>query len=139
MRISASPHQTTSAYAGLHKSNRLYGLLPLSLEWLDALPPQVRPIRLIKQYPRLVNLVALEWNHWPVAGTLLTDLLNADCGGQDGFPAAVSRELRALLDHYCKGLTATPFVAPGDKFGNHEVTHRGNDLVIIRPRLVAGF
>jgi hypothetical protein len=81
------------------------GVLPMSREWIERLPPDVRPMRLIEQYPRLVNLVALEWNHPPVAGTLLTDLLNEGPWGRDSFPAVVFRELRALLDHYYRELS----------------------------------
>jgi hypothetical protein len=105
MRIPPLPRQPTSGHADLRKSNHLDGILPMSLEWFDALPLDVRPIRLIQQYPRLVNLVASEWNNPPVAGTLLTDLLNGDRGGRDGFPAAVFRELRALHDHFYNGLS----------------------------------
>ena len=74
-------------------------------EWFVGLPSAVRPIRLIEQYPRLVNLIALEWNNPPVASTLLTDLLNDDRGDRDGFPAAVFAELRGLHDHYFNRLS----------------------------------
>jgi len=78
----------------------------MSLEWFDGLPTSVRPINLIEQYPRIVNLIALEWNNPAIVGTLVTGLLNDDPGGQDGFPAAVLLELRALHAHYFKAALA---------------------------------
>jgi hypothetical protein len=72
----------------------------LSLAWFYGLPSDVRPIRLMRQYPRLVNLVALEWDNPHVAGTLLTDLVNGNRSVRDGFPAAVFRELQALRDYF---------------------------------------
>jgi hypothetical protein len=78
----------------------------MGLEWFDGLPPNVRPINLIEQYPRIVNLIALEWNNPPLVGTLMTGLLNDDPGGQDGFPATVLLELRALHEHYFKAALA---------------------------------
>ena len=62
-------------------------------EWIAGLPPDVRPVRLALQYPRLVNLIALEWNNPIVASTLLTDLIIGNRGGREGFPAAAFREL----------------------------------------------
>jgi hypothetical protein len=101
--LATFPRQSTSDYPNPPKSNRLDGVLPMTHEWLAGLPPDVRPIHLIEQYPRLVNLLALAWNNTPVATTLLTDLLNGDRSSWGGFPAAVSRELWALHDCYFKG------------------------------------
>ena len=105
MTTRQSPVHATRNYPHLPKTGRQDGVLPMTHEWLGGLPPHVRPNRLIMQYPRLVNLVALEWNNPPVASTLLTDLLNGDRGGRDGFPATVFRELRALHDHFFNGLS----------------------------------
>ena len=74
-------------------------------EWIAGLPPSIRPLRLAMKYPRLVNLIAVEWNNPPVASTLLTDLLNDDRGDRGGFPGTVFAELRALRDHYFDCLT----------------------------------
>ena len=101
------PSAVLQPYPRPHKSSRVDGALPMSLEWFDGLTPNVRPINLIEQYPRIVNLIALEWNNPPLVGTLMTDLLNDDPGGQDdGFPAAVLLELRALHEHYFESALA---------------------------------
>ena len=94
------PRRSTWDYPHLRKSTRLDGILPMGHEWIAGLPPDVRPLRLAMQYPRLVNLIALEWNNPPVASTLLTDLLHDDRGDREGFPAVVFAELRGLHDHY---------------------------------------
>jgi len=86
----------------LAQFNRLDGVLPMGHEWIAGLPPNVRPLRLAIQYPRLVNLIAPEWDNPPVASTLLTDLLDYDRGHRDAFPVLVFAELRALRDHYFK-------------------------------------
>ena len=62
------------------------GVLPMGHEWIAGLPPEVRPLRLAMQYPRLVNLIALEWNNPPIAGTLLTEVLNHDRGNRAASP-----------------------------------------------------
>ena len=100
------PPAVLQPYPRPHKSSSVDGALPMSLEWFDGLPPSVRPINLIEQYPRIVNLIALEWNNPAIVGTLVTGLLNDDPGGQDGFPAAVLLELRALHAHYFKAALA---------------------------------
>ena len=78
-------------YPHLRQSSRLDGLLPMGHEWIAGLPPDVRPLRLAMQYPRLVNLIALEWNNR---------------GHRDAFPVAVFAELRGLHDHYFKAALA---------------------------------
>ena len=100
MMIPPTPRKAASDYARLRKSNPVNEVLPLSRKWLASLPPDVRPTSLAKQYPRLVNFIAFAWNDETATGMLLTDLLDDHRGGEDGFPAAVFRELRALHDHY---------------------------------------
>ena len=94
--------RTIRDHPHLPKSSGPGGILSISLEWFDGLPPSVRPINLIEQYPRIVNLIALEWNNAPVVGTLMSDLLKEDLGGEDGFPVVVFHELQTLHDHYFK-------------------------------------
>ena len=100
MMIPPTPRKAASGYARLRKSNPVNEVLPQSRKWLASLPPDVRPTSLIKQYPRIVNFIAFAWNDATATGMLLTDLLHDHRGGQDGFSAAVFRELRALHHHY---------------------------------------
>ena len=104
-RIPPFTRRATWDYPHLRKTNRLDGVLPMGHEWIAGLPPEVRPLRLAMQYPRLVNLIALEWNNPPVAKTLMTDLLNDHRGNRDSFPAAIFAELRGLHDHYFSRLS----------------------------------
>ena len=104
--IPPAPRETTSEYAHLRKSNPANVLLPHSRKWLDGLPPDVRPITLVAQYARIVNLIALEWDNPAAVGKLLTDLLADHRGGRNGFPVAVCNEL-LTLQHYCyRGLSS---------------------------------
>jgi hypothetical protein len=96
------PRRPTWDYPHLRICNRLDGILPMGHEWIAGLPPDIRPLRLAMNYPRLVNLIAVEWNNPPVASTLLTDLLNEVRGDRGGFPAAVFAELR-----HCTIITST--------------------------------
>ncbi len=85
-KILPFPHRATLACPHLRDGNRLDGVLRIGHEWIAGLPSDVRPLLLAMQYPRLLNLIATVWNMPPVAGTLLTDLLNDDRGDRDDFP-----------------------------------------------------
>ena len=79
-------------------------LLPLSVEWLGNLPPGVHPEALASRYPRIVNLLALEWKKPAVCGAYFDDLLADRRRNRHGFPADVYCDLLALLDFYCNNL-----------------------------------
>jgi hypothetical protein len=69
--------------------------------WLRSLPEQVRPIALANQYPRIANLLALDWSK-PAACRRYFDELLIDHrrGDRRGFPFDVHRELEKLRDYY---------------------------------------
>ena len=94
------PGNTPSRFACLRKSNPADVVTPLTRKWLGGLPQDVRPINLIGQYPRIVNLIAAAWDNPTAFGVLATDLLYDFRGNRAGFSAAVVRELRALRGHY---------------------------------------
>jgi len=88
----------------LRKVEPANNLLPLSVAWLENLPQGMRPEALASRYPRIVNLLALEWSK-PAACSAYFDSLLADCrGGRQGFPADVYRDLLLLQDFYCSNL-----------------------------------
>ena len=101
--VPRSPREATSRYADLRKIEPASIVLPASRRWLDGLPPNVRPICLAEQYPRLVNIAAVEWNNPIAFRALMADLLIDHRGGRKGFPEAILRELRALHNYYHKG------------------------------------
>ena len=82
------PRRSNWDYPHLRILSAWDGVLPMGHEWIAGLPPNVRPLRLAIQYPRLVNLIAPEWDNPPVASTLLTDPLDDDRGHRDAFPGA---------------------------------------------------
>ena len=83
------------------KTRPINHLLPLCMKWLRSLPKEVRPIALANQYPRIANLLALEWNK-PAACRRYFDelLIDQRRGNRRGFPLDVHRELETLRDYY---------------------------------------
>jgi hypothetical protein len=72
------------------------GLLPRTLRWFAALPRDVRPARLLRDYPRVANLIAATWRDSRVFDAYMDSLLTDKRGNRRGFPADVQRELLAL-------------------------------------------
>ena len=93
-----------SPWAHLRNSNPLNKVLPQSQRWADELPDEVRPVHLLEQFPRIVNVIALEWNRPTTIGKQFDDLLHDRRGTRRGFPAEVRKELLALRDHYYFGV-----------------------------------
>ena len=97
---SPSPREASSRHANLRKFEPANIVLPVTERWFCGLPPSVRPICLIEQYPRIVNIVAVEWKNPTAFRALIADLLIDHRGGRKGFPEAILRELRALHNFY---------------------------------------
>ncbi len=79
-------------------------LLPLSVKWLETLPQGVRPKALVSRFPRIVNLLALEWSKPAACGAYFDQLLADRRSNRQGFPADVYCDLLVLQDHYCSNL-----------------------------------
>ena len=73
-------------------------LTGVSIDWLLALPPSLRPDRLSRDFPRIVNDLASAWRAPLECHAALDRLLNSARRGRQGFPAAVLVELVALRD-----------------------------------------
>ena len=99
-RPAASPPIVTADVARLRKTNPVNVILPLSRKWLDGLPADVRPVRLAEKYPRLVNLIALEWSDRDALAKLMSELLTDHRGNRKGFAVEILRELNALRAFY---------------------------------------
>lgn len=78
-------------------------LLPMSEKWFDALPPDRTPCALATVYPRIVNLIAAQWNDHRGCPLLFEDLLGDRRGGRAGFPPAVRRDLIRLQEYWYSG------------------------------------
>ena len=85
----------------LRRAKPINHLLPASIKWLGSLPDQVRPMALANQYPRIANLLALDWNKPAACRQYLDELLiDHRRGNRRGFPLDVHRELEILRDYY---------------------------------------
>ena len=100
VHIPPAAMEQTSGWAPLRKSNPANIVLPVGRKWLDALPSHLRPNKLMEQYPRIVNLIALDWDNLPAMRKVFDDLLIDQRGSRRGFPDEVRHELRALRDYY---------------------------------------
>jgi hypothetical protein len=88
----------------LRKVEPVNQLLPMSAEWLENLPQGVRPKALASRFPRIVNLLALEWKKPVACGSYFDDLLTDRRSNRHGFPAEVYCDLLVLQDYYCSNL-----------------------------------
>jgi hypothetical protein len=78
-------------------------LLPLTEKWFDGFPPERAPCALATHYPRICNMIAVQWNDHRGAPELFEDLLTDKRGGRAGFPPLVRRDLLAVQEHWYSG------------------------------------
>jgi hypothetical protein len=71
-----------------------------AVAWADGLPPELRPVELMRRYPRVANRLALCWADRILRHNALEDLLIDRRGGRQGFPARVREELVRLRIAY---------------------------------------
>ena len=85
----------------LRKAKPIDHLLPMCTKWLRSLPDELRPFALAKQYPRIANVLALDWGKPAICRRYFDDLLiDHRRGNRQGFPLDVHRELEKLRDYY---------------------------------------
>lgn len=70
-----------------------------AMDWVVALPPDIRPHTTCEQYPRVANAIAESWNDVPLSMRVLDHMINDYRGGRRGFPATVQAELTTLMQH----------------------------------------
>jgi hypothetical protein len=75
-------------------------LLPAGRRWLDLLPPESFPSALAAHYPRIVNLIALQWDDRSACVRYFRELLFDRRGGRQGFPGPVQRDLRKVCAYW---------------------------------------
>ena len=75
-------------------------LLSPTIDWLAALPPNVRPLALATKFPRVANRIAQEWPKPSACRRDFDDLVYDKRGARRGFPPDVFVELLALRDYY---------------------------------------
>lgn len=75
-------------------------LLNVTRGWLAALPQDVRPTELARQFPRIANRLRHLWKQVARCETYLDDLLVSHRGPRKGFPPRITQELEALREYY---------------------------------------
>lgn len=69
---------------------------PLTRDWLISLPAEHGLLHLFRNFPRILNKLALHWAKPANAADYLTDLLLADTSTRAGFPPGALSELIGL-------------------------------------------
>ena len=82
------------------KANPVNHVLPVSERWLDQLPLEVCPRELARHFPRIVNLIALQWNDPDGCSAYFEALFVDRRGARQGFPVEVHRDLLRLREHW---------------------------------------
>ena len=96
----SSPPESPQAALRRQNTTTVNRLLSSTIDWLAALPPNVRPLALATKYPRLANRIAQEWREPSACRRDFDDLVYDKRGTRRGFPPDVYVELLALRDYY---------------------------------------
>jgi len=74
--------------------------LPITFKWIAKLPRSVQPLALLRQYPRIANMMAGMWEDPRSCRAYLHDLLTDRRGTRKGFSQEIVQELVSLRVHY---------------------------------------
>jgi hypothetical protein len=89
-------------WVGRRKAQPADILLPATRHWLGSLPVESRPEALAKQFPRLANLFAANWNNPGDCCAFIYSLLHDQRGGRRGFPREVMEDIINLRLYYTR-------------------------------------
>jgi hypothetical protein len=95
-RLSPQLRIERDEYKHLRKADPAHTPLRRTLEWVESLPPRVRPMALMRRFARVANLIAATWGHLEHFETYMESLLNDKRGNRKGFPPDVLAELVTL-------------------------------------------
>jgi hypothetical protein len=87
-------------WSQLRKAQPVDRLLPIGQGWMARLPQRMTPSALAAEYPRIANLLALQWNDRRACSAYFEELLTDRRGGRKGFPDAVYGDLLKLRDYF---------------------------------------
>jgi len=96
----AQPASGTDDPKRLRRGSPANILVPPTLKWLETVPANVRPHTLVRQYPRIANLIAAAWRDPKAFYAYMESLLHDKRGNRKGFPPEVLHELVALQQYY---------------------------------------
>ena len=91
-----------SVWAGRRKAQPADLLLPATQRWLDSLPAGNRPLALATKFPRIANLIAVNWNNPKDCSALIYSLLHDQRSERRGFPRDVSQDILNLQMYYAR-------------------------------------
>jgi len=74
-------------------------LTDFAVRWLFALPKEILPKMLAREYPRIINQIADRWEAPPACLKYLDELLIDERGTRQGFPKKIVFELNRLKTH----------------------------------------
>jgi hypothetical protein len=83
-------------YKHLRKASPANIALPRTLSWAASLPLDAKPTALLRQYPRVANVIAATWGDAAAFRTYMQSLMTDTRGNRRGFPPDVLQELGAL-------------------------------------------
>ncbi len=92
-----------ASWRGLRKNQPVSEPLPRTFRWIARLPKDVRPLQLLRDYPRIANTLASNWGDSVAFRASLYDLLVDRRGNRRGFPASVVAELLRLRSYFHGG------------------------------------
>jgi hypothetical protein len=84
----------------LRRGHPLEEPLPATFRWVASLPADVRPLALLRQFPRIANSLARARRHPSSWSAYMDELLNDRRGGRRGFPLTIYTELHALHEYF---------------------------------------
>lgn len=100
----AADPRLVASYEHLRKAQPACEPLSDTFRWMARLPRGVRPLELLRQFPRVANALAVSWREPSEFRACLYDLLIDKRGNRKGFPKEVIAELlalRAYVDRSC--------------------------------------
>jgi hypothetical protein len=74
--------------------------LTATFKWMASLPRAIRPLALLQQFPRIVNVMAQTWSDPPAFRDYMFELLVDRRGSRQGFQQSVRCELLALRAYF---------------------------------------
>ena len=110
-------HPAKGDYRNLRKAAQFNVALPATNRWLALLPDELQPRALLRQFPRIANVIARTWDDQKSLEKFLNELLTDRRGNRQGFPPEVHIELLNIRD-YIEGRT------PGGDAGQRRTTRR---------------
>ncbi len=92
----------------LRRAQPLNQVLPATGRWIAQLPADIRPLSLLREFPRIANVLARAWPDASSFAAHMESLLHDRRGGRRGFPGDVQSDLLMLRDFFEGRYPASP-------------------------------